>query len=238
MRAFFYGVALQWRIDLRNKGILITYYFVPLLFFLFIGAIFTSMNPLAKDTLIQSMTVFTITMGAFLGTPLPLVELYPSDIKKAYQVGGIPLWTGAVNNFISAFVHLFITSLIIYATAPLAFDAKLPEKPFQYFGCLAIFIITCIAVGPLLGLFVSNVNKLTMYAQLLFLPSMMLTGMMFPADMLPDALEKAGYLLPATWGLKILTSAYPKLLWFLPLLLFFVGALALGVFKLSRIVKE
>jgi ABC-2 type transport system permease protein len=238
MRAFFYGVALQWKIDLRNKGILITYYLVPLLFFLFIGEIFTSMNPLAKDTLIQSMTIFAITMGAFLGTPIPLVELYSGDIKKAYQVGGIPLWTGAANNFISAFIHLFITSLIIYTAAFLAFDAKLPEYPLRYFGCLAIFIITCIAVGSLLGLFVSNVNKLTMYSQLLFLPSLMLSGIMFPTNMLPGVLEKAGYLFPATWGLKILTSSHSKLLWFLPLLLFFVGALALGAFKLSRIVKE
>ena len=114
MGAFIYGVLLQWKLDLRNKGVLITYYLVPLLFFGFIGMIFTSINPESKDTLIQSMTIFAITMGSFLGTPIPLVEQYSGDIKKAYKVGGIPLWSGAVNNAISAFIHLFITSVIIF----------------------------------------------------------------------------------------------------------------------------
>ncbi|NLP35787.1 MAG: ABC transporter permease [Clostridiales bacterium] len=238
MKAFLYGVALQWKLDLRNKGILVTYYFVPLLFFLFIGTIFTSINPLAKDTLIQSMTIFAITMGAFLGTPIPLVELYSGDIRKAYQVGGIPLWTGAVNNFISAFVHLFISSLIIYVIAPLAFDAKVPENPYQYFGFLAIFLITCISIGGLLGLFVKSVSKLTMYSQILFLPSLMLSGIMFPADMLPKALEYAGYIFPATWALKILTSPNPEFLWFLPIILIFVATLTLGIYKLARIYRD
>ena len=228
MGAFIYGVILQWKLDLRNKGILVTYYLVPLLFFLFIGTIFTSINPLAKDTLIQSMTIFAITMGAFLGTPIPLVELYSGDIKKAYKVGGIPIWVGVVNNYISAFVHLMITSLIIFLVAPLVFDARLPDKPLPYFGYLSIFLITCISIGVVLGLYVKSISKLTMFSQMLFLPSMMLSGIMFPTDMLPKVLENVGFLLPATWGLRILTSSEPKILWFLPLLLFFLVAIILG----------
>lgn len=37
MNAFLYGVALQWKLDLRNKGILLSYYIVPLVFFAFMG---------------------------------------------------------------------------------------------------------------------------------------------------------------------------------------------------------
>ena len=238
MKAFLYGVALQWKLDLRNKGILITYYLVPLFFFLFVSTIFTSINPTSKDTLIESMTIFAISMGAFLGTPIPLVELYSGDIKKAYQVGGVPLWTGVINNFISAFIHLLITSLIIYIIAPIGYDANLPEYPFRYFLFLAFFIITCISVGTLLGLYVKSVTKLTMYSQILFQPSLMLSGIMFPTDMLPKALEYVGYAFPATWGLKIFTSPNPKFLWFLPLIICFVTACIMGIYKLSRITKE
>lgn len=235
MRAFCYGVILQWKLDLRNKGVLITYYLVPLVFFGFMGMIFTSINPTAKDTLIQTMTIFAITMGAFLGTPNPLVELYSGEIKKAYKVGGIPLWAGAVNNFISAFIHLFITSLIIYGIAPIAFDAKKPENPFMYFVSLAVFIIVCVAIGTILGLFIRSTSKLTMYSQLLFLPSLMLSGMMFPTDLLPKALASAGYIFPATWGLKVMTNAHPGFLLFLPLIAFFVAAVIISGYKLSKI---
>ena len=88
MSGFLYGVALQWKLDLRSKEVLIVYYIVPLVFFVFIGGMFTSIDPMAKDSLIQSMTIFGVTMGAYLGAPTPLIEAYSSEIKKAYKVGG------------------------------------------------------------------------------------------------------------------------------------------------------
>ena len=45
MKAFFYGVALQWRLDIRSKTMLITCYLVPLLFIALMGGIFTSLMP-------------------------------------------------------------------------------------------------------------------------------------------------------------------------------------------------
>lgn len=127
MNGFLYGAVLQWKLDLRNKGVLLTYYVVPLLFFAFMGGIFTSINQEAKATLIQSMTIFGVSMGAILGAPAPLSELYSSEIKKAYKVGGIPVWVSAANNFLSAFLHLLLMSLVIYFAAPLAFQAAVPK---------------------------------------------------------------------------------------------------------------
>lgn len=238
MDAFLYGVVLQWKLDFRNKGVLLTYYVVPLVFFAFMGGIFSSINPEAKSTLIQSMTIFGVTMGAILGSPAQLVELYGSEIKKAYKVGGIPLWIATVNNFLSAFVHLFLMSTIIYFAAPIAFGAVVPEKPLVYFLALAVFIIVCLGVGTLLGLFVKSASRLTMVSQFIFLPSIMLSGIMFPVSMLPASLSAAGKVFPATWGFALMNSETldPGLL--IPLLLILAVSLVLSWFKLRRISLE
>ncbi|MDF2538290.1 MAG: transporter [Herbinix sp.] len=235
MRAFIYGIGVQWKLDLRNKGILITYYLVPLVFFGFMGMIFTSINPEMKDTLIQTMTIFAFSMGAFLGTPSSISEMYSGDIKKAFKVGGIPLWAGAVNHFISAFIHLLITGIIIYIIAPFAFDAKLPENPVLYFISTAVFLMVNISIGTVLGLYVKSPAKLTMFAQLLFLPSLMLSGIMFPTNMLPKAVAVVGYALPATWGLKLMTESELNILNIVILLLFFTGAVIISSYKLAKI---
>jgi len=238
MSAFLYGVVLQWKLDFRNKGVLLTYYVVPLVFFAFMGGIFSSINPASKDTLIQSMTVFGVTMGAFLGAPTPLVELYGSEIKKAYKVGGIPLWIAAINNFISAFIHLFIMSLVIFFVAPLAFDAKIPENPLFYLLSLAIFIIVSLSVGTVLGLLIKNPSKLTILAQLLFLPSIMLSGIMFPASMLPKALETVSVIFPATWGYKLMTSDFFDVAFLIPLAVIMIVSIGGSGYKLSKISLE
>ena len=64
MKGFCYAAALQFRLDIRSKALLITCYLVPLLFFGLMGGIFTSLDPNAKSTLLPSMTVMGVSMGA------------------------------------------------------------------------------------------------------------------------------------------------------------------------------
>lgn len=232
MNAFLYGVALQWKLDLRNKGILLTYYIVPLAFFAFMGGIFSSINQTSKDTIIQSMTVFGVTMGAILGAPTPLVELYGSEIRKAYKVGGIPLWVPAINNFISAFVHLFIMSLVIFFIAPLLFHGKIPSNVVLYFLTLGIFIIVSLTIATALGLIINSTSKLTMVAQFIFLPSIMLSGIMFPINMLPKAIAAAGIVLPAKWGFALMTSAVFEVKNLIPLISIILVSICISVYKL------
>lgn len=206
MSAFFYGVALQWKLDIRSRSLLITCYVVPLLFFAVMGGIFSSIDPAAKATLIQSMTIMGVSMGAFIGLPPSLVELYASDIKKVYKANGVPMYLGLVSMFLSAFIHLLAMSAIIYVTAPIAFDAAFPENPPLYFVSLAIFIAVSLSLGSVLGLFAKSQVKLTMISQLLFLPSILLSGIMFPSDLLPKVLNIIGKLLPASWGYQLMAD--------------------------------
>lgn len=218
MEAFLYGILLQWKLDLRNKGILLTYYVVPLVFFGFMGGIFTSITPDTKGTLIQSMSIFGVTMGAILGAPIPISETYGTELKKSYQIGGIPMFIPIINNFISAFVHLFIMSTIIYFTAPAAFNASVPKNTPMYFIMLVIFIVTSLSIGAILGLTVKTTSKLTMVSQFIFLPSLMLSGIMFPAKMLPKHLAAAGKIFPATWGFEMMKENSMNFKLLLPLL--------------------
>lgn len=238
MRGLLYGILLQWKLDLRNKEVLLTYYIVPLIFFAFMGGIFTSINPPSKETLIQSMSIFGITMGAFLGSPSPLVELYSSNIKKAYIVGGIPLWVPILNNFISAFIHLYIMSTIIYILAPIIFGAYYPSSYFVYFPMMAIFITTCLSVGSVLGLLINKPGKLTLFAQLLFLPSVMLSGIMFPRDLLPEVLQHVSKLFPATWGYMSLQNNNFQLTLILPLLTIMTLALFIVCWRIYKFKME
>ena len=115
MKAFLYGVGLQFKMDIRSKTMLITCYLVPLVFFFFMSGIFTSVDPSAVKTLIPSMSVFVITMSALIGLPPSLGEVYGSEVKKVYKANGVPLSLGVVTQFISSFIHTLIVCLIVFA---------------------------------------------------------------------------------------------------------------------------
>lgn len=230
MSAFLYGVALQWKLDIRSKSLLITCYLVPLLFFLLMGGIFTAVMPDMKDTLIQSMIIMGVSMGAFIGLPPSLMETYAGDCKNVYRANGVPLGFGMATMCISAWLHLMILCGMIWLLAPVVFGATLPKNPPVFLAALVTYIAVCLGIGCVLGLAVKSQAKLTMLAQLVFLPSIMLSGIMFPADLLPPFLKGIGQLFPATWGYKLLGDTGFRLenLWYL-WLVFLLAMLACGI---------
>ena len=237
MSAFLYGVSLQWKLDIRSKTLLITCYIVPLLFFAVMGGIFTSVMPEARYTLIQSMTVFGVTMGALIGLPPSLVEIYSSDIKKVYKANGVPLYLGLVLTNISAYIHLFIMSIILYIAAPLAFNAEMPENPVLYFASLAIFIAVSLSIASIIGLAVKDQAKTSMVSIIIFLPSIMLSGIMFPIELLPKAFEMVGKIFPASWGYKVMADSTFQLENLLPLIVILILAICVCGILLRKVDK-
>ena len=230
MSGFLYGVTLQWKLDIRSKALLVTCYIVPLTFFLLMGGIFTSVMPDMRSTIIQSMIVMSVSMGAFIGLPTSLIESYGSVLKIVYIASGVPNYLGLVTMFLSAFVHLMIACAVIVLLAPVLFEAVLPAQLSIFFFALAIYIVVSLSIGSILGLIIKNQAKLTMIAQLVFLPSIMLSGIMFPIELLPDFLERIGCIFPAFWGYRLMLDNGFCLenLWYL-ILVFFAAGIGCGI---------
>ena len=232
MKAFIYGLGLQFRLDIRSRSLLLTCYVVPLAFFALMGGIFTSVMPQSSGTLIQSMSVFVVAMGAVIGVPPQICEEYSGSIKKVYKANGVPLCAGVITHFISAFIHLLIVCAIIFAVAPVAFGASLPQNIAAYFGLLALYIAVSLSVGCVFGLFGKSPSSLAMYAQIVFLPSILLSGIMFPASMLPQFMQYIAYVFPATIGFQAMTAFAA---WHLPVLVAVFVMLCIAVTLILKI---
>ncbi len=201
-----YSLYLHLKLDLRNKNVLLTYYLMPIVFFLFFGSILLSMNDEYVKIYGQAMVIFAITIGAILGSPIPLIEFYETDIKKAYKVGNVPLWLPVMLNFISACIHLFVTSIIIIILAPIIFNVQPISDYLIFFTSLFAFLVLSVSIGSVLGLYVKNTSRLTVIGQLIFLPSIMLSGILFPNEMLPEIFVKLSYVFPTTIGFQSMIS--------------------------------
>ena len=234
MNSFLYSLVLQWKLDIRSKSLLVTFYIVPLIFFLIMGGIFTSVIPEMGSTLIQSMIVMSVSMGAFLGLPPSLVEIYGSDIKKIYNANGVPIYLGLVTILLSAFVHLMMICIVILLLAPILFKASLPTQLPIFLLSLTIYIIVSLSIGCILGLTLKNQAKLTMLAQLVFLPSIMLSGIMFPISLLPDFLQVIGHVFPAYWGYRLMLENGFSIenLWYM--IFIFCIAVMIGILLLNK----
>lgn len=206
VKAFPKHLWIQFKMDVRERGTLLTYYLLPLVFYFIVGSVFVSINPASKQSLAFSMTIFAVTLGAILGMPVPIVKMRESEVLKAYRVCGIPGWATLFVHAVSAFLHLFIVSIVIFATAPVVFGASVPVDYAAYFAVLAIVLFCNIAIGLLIGVAAKNQSAVALLSQAVFLPTVMLGGIMFPASMLPGALRTAGYIIPSTHAVQAFTG--------------------------------
>jgi len=202
MNAFFKYLWIQLKMDLRDRGTLMNFYLVPLVFFFVMGSVFSTINPLMKTTLAASMTIFAVTMGAVMGAPTPIVKMRESGTLRAFKVNGIPGSAVLSVQAISAFIHLFLVSVIIYVVSPLFFHSEMPKVPWLYFVILAVFLFASIGVGLLIGVTAHGQSFATMFSMAIFLPTVLLSGIMFPATMLPKSVMWLGRVLPATYALQ------------------------------------
>lgn len=131
-----------------------------------------------------------------------------------------------------------ISCVIILLLAPILFEATLPAQPPFFLLALAINNIVSLSIGSILGLAVKNQAKLTMIAQLVFLPSIMLSGIMFPIELLPDFLEIIGRIFPASWGYLLMLDNGFRLenLWYL-IAIFFAAITVCGIILKKQKVK-
>lgn len=202
MKAFLKQLVIQFHMDIRDKGTFLVFYIVPLGFYGIMGAVFSSVNPEIKPILSATMAIFSITMGAVIGLPPTLIKLREAGVLRAYQVSGIPGISVLLSLGLSALIHLSIVSFIISFSAPLLFGAEIPQNIGGYIAVLTILLLCSVSVGLLIGAIAKTQAAAMMLSQAVFMPSLMLSGIMFPASLLPEPLQYFGNILPATHAMN------------------------------------
>lgn len=202
MNAFVIHFGFEFRAGLRNKTLLLMNYLLPLGFYVMMGLLMTEINPLFRDAIVPAMVVFAVLSGTLLGLPDPLVSAREAGIFRSYRINGVPALSILVIPALTTMLHITIASAIITATAPGLFRGR---APVDWVGFLAVSLAIAFAstgLGLLIGVISSSSRVTVLWSQLVYLPSMMLGGMMVPLSMLPVSLAKASLGLPAAQAMN------------------------------------
>lgn len=202
MNAFIHHFLFEFRTGIRNKNLLLLNYLFPLGFYLLMGFVMVEINPLFQENIIPAMVIFGILSATLLGIPDPLVNARENGIFRSYKINGIPALSILVIPALTTMLHLLILTILITFTAPLLFDAPLPESWLNYFLVFLALTTACTGLSVLIGVVSPSSRMTILWSQLIFTPSMLLGGLMLPYQMLPDAAQKVALLLPSTQGMN------------------------------------
>lgn len=202
MNAFAHHFAFEFRTGIRNKQLLLLNYLFPLGFYLMMGFIMPAINPPFRETILPAMVVFAALSATLLGIPDPLVNARENGIFRSYKINGIPAPSILAIPALTTMLHFLIVTILITLTAPWLFDAPSPENWLNYALLVTILAFACAGISVLIGVVSPNSRMTVLWSQVIFVPSMLLGGLMLPYSLLPSIAGKFAQLLPATHAMN------------------------------------
>jgi len=202
MTAFIHHFTYDFRTGLRDKSLLLMNYLFPLVCFVMFGAIMTGINPDFKNQLIPAMIIFGAMSSALLGLPNPVLSGRELGIFRSFKINGVPAINIITVPVIGAIAHILLVALIITALGKPLFSGALPIH-WSLFVIVLLATAFCMAsLGVLIGVIAPNSRGTVLLSQVFYVPSVMLSGLMMPASILPPALGRVALLLPATYAMN------------------------------------
>jgi ABC-2 type transport system permease protein len=202
MNAFASHFGFEFRTGIRNRGLLTMTYLFPLGFYLAMGYIMGAINPGFIEDIIPGMIIFAILAGMFLGIPDQLVTAREKGIFRSYRINGVPATSILIIPALTGMLHLLGVSIVITAASPLLFDAPAPVNWLNFVIVFFALAIASAGMSILIGVVSPSSRMTVLWSQLIFVPSMLLGGMMVPYSWLPEGAAKVAQILPATHAMN------------------------------------
>jgi ABC-2 type transport system permease protein len=202
MTAFMNHFAFEFKNGLRNSSLLLLNYLFPMGFYVLMGLVMTQINPLFKATMVPAMVVFVAMTGTILGLPNPLVDSREAGIFRSFKINGVPAISILAIPALTTIFHALIACAIVAVTAAPFFKAAAPANWLNFALITVLTVFTCGAFGTLIGVVAANSRATVLWSQLIFLPSMLLGGLMVPLDMLPKSIQPVSSLLPTAHAMQ------------------------------------
>lgn len=206
MSAFTTHFSFEFKTGVRNKNLLLMNYLFPLGFYLMMGFIMPAINPGFRETMIPAMITFAVLASTLLGLPDPLVSARESGVFRSYRINGVPAVSILSIAGLTTGLHLALVSLIIVVSAPILFDAQVPTNGLALLLTLAALWLATTGLGLLIGVVSPSTRMTVLLSQAIFVPSMLLGGMMMPYSFLPEAAQQVAQLLPASQAMNAFNS--------------------------------
>jgi ABC-2 type transport system permease protein len=170
-------------------------------------------NPERKSAyfFVPGITALLILMAAALLSSLAITREKESGTFTLLKLSSLGPWHIIGGKLIPYAVLSWLLALVVTASGMLMFGVPLSGNLLFFFVMLFLYTLT----GISLGLLISSVAETQQVAMLMslfitLLPTLLLSGFIFPLDSMPLGLRTIGHALPATYFLECIRGIMLK----------------------------
>ncbi len=201
-------------------------------------------NPELRSTLflVPGLIAYIAMITAVASTALSIVREKESGTIEQIRMAPLDTFSFVVGKTIPYFIIALASSALIIAASMLLFGLPMRGEWLSLLVALSLFLIGALATGILISTIADSQQLAFQMALLIsFLPTIMLSGFIFPINSMPQALQLITHLVPARYFLIALrgivlkgTALGPLLPQLAALSLYAAAMLGLASLRLAR----
>lgn len=233
MKGYLALIALDLKLVLRQRSVLLFNYLFPLIFFLIYGQLLHGARGAGMGQIVTLVLIIGVLGNGLFGAGIRAVQEREANILRRYKVAPITPAPLLIASTVTGWVLFMPLVVVVFLLAHLAYGMEWPAN----FASILIFatlgILAFRAIGMVLAAVANSMQESQIMVQLLYLPMLLLSGATFPAWMFPAWLFAATQFLPATHlvtGLQGMLLRHEGLLANGPAVLAMLITIAAGLF--------
>ena len=170
-------------------------------------------NPTLESShlFVPGLVAFVLTIVSALMTAISITREKETGTMEMLLVSPIRPTAIVAGKVIPYIVLGFVSVLLVLVAARIVFDVPLRGSVALLLAESGLYIVTALALGIVISTKAPN-QRTAMIAALagLMMPTLLLSGFIFPLDSLPKVLQWLSYVVPARWFLTIVRGIMIK----------------------------
>lgn len=160
------------------------------------------------DVLIAGYIVYVMATAGIMTLPETLADYRARGILRRMRVSPLRPWQIAGSHALTqlAMITAGVVLLVVVGTA--AFDMSAPASITATVLALVASAVAIVAIGFLLGAMLPTVRTTQAVAAALYFPAIFVSGAIIPRESLPELAQRVGDLIPITYAVDAIRSAW------------------------------
>lgn len=182
-----------------------------------------------------------LTMTMVMITSMAIVRERERGTLEQLIVTPLKSWELMLGKIIPYVFVGYVQATLALLVGTLVFEVPLRGSLGLLYGLTTLFIVASLALGVLISTMAKTQMQAMQMSFFIFLPSVLLSGFMFPRAAMPEVFYQLGHLLPLTFYLEILRGIVLKgiglqFLWsqVFALIVYILAALTLSIVKFQK----
>jgi len=189
----------------RNPSSAFFNFVLPLLLLVLVASVFSA-DPEQLEVIVPGVAGMSVMATTFTALAFNLTFLREQGILK--RVRGTPIPAGSYLGGLlgSAVANAFVQVGLVVAIGHFVYGVDLPREPVALVGVTALGVACFGAVGVAFSHAIPNFDSAPAYANAVFLPLVLISGVFYSADSLPSAVKTLAEVLPLKHAVDLLST--------------------------------